>query len=558
LSEAPNVLVPKEEGLLVGAVSLCRERLLELPPEGREVFEQLYGGEAKALYRDAVRSMNLEKLEELLRRFPASSVYADALESLVLLCLEQGRPTRALFHLKELEALSPSHRAWESWRVRAQESLQDSSQNLTEEQCRAWVGSEAPLQLVWERELGPGQSDVLERIVAVFRKGRLFLSSEDAVEAVDLGTGGLLWKRESVERVYRDLGGGRDVHGSGRQALASTDEVESFLRPVLGKGMVFAKVLKEPGTILRYGMYRDLPREDLVGFDEERGDRLWSALASLDFLGRDFLDHLSLNGIPVVAEDGLYVTGSAWLGALDVFLFCFEEHGGTLRWYAPLGSGQRGTNLHGYPQRHVVTLPPVLAEGRLYVASNVGTLCCLDPENGRILWVRMYDRGQVTGGLGLVANGFSGWHNSEPVVGKELMYVAPLDSSYAYGVDLVSGDIRFRIDRQDGRFLLGTGDGLVVVAEGSIRFYDPQGGGLIHEESFPKGMGLSGPPTSVGDWILCPFGRALGIYEVSERHWLVWRRIGQESDREIPPVGNITLMGNRLLSVGRGKVACWK
>jgi hypothetical protein len=167
--------------------------------------------------------------------------------------------------------------------------------------------------------------------------------------------------------------------------------------------------------------------------------------------------------------------------------------------------------------------------------------------------------GHVGSAGGLSRNGFSGWHNGEPVAGQDLLYVAPLDAHYAYGMDLDSGDIRFRVQRGDGRFLLGGPDWMAIAGEGGLRFYDPQGGKLLHEEIFPAGSSWGGIPLAVGDLVLCPFVGRVGGYSVSQRQWLSQKEIGEGDKRkEKGPLGNLLFVGERMVSVVGGEAACWE
>lgn len=98
-------MVHDERGGVQSAAECVWRGIASWPAEGREVYESVHGPEASRLFSDAERSLDLEGLRRVARRYRWTRAGAAALERVAALALDQGLASEAADALETLESL---------------------------------------------------------------------------------------------------------------------------------------------------------------------------------------------------------------------------------------------------------------------------------------------------------------------------------------------------------------------------------------------------------------------------------------------------------------------
>ena len=162
----------------------------------------------------------------------------------------------------------------------------------------------------------------------------------------------------------------------GRRRWSHSTPGSAWLGPALGDGAVYAA---GDGTLADF---------DAAG-GEERWQRTWS-------------DDASVETMPVVGENAVFVgisgpsastgrTGST----VPEDLWALDTDDGSRHWKRDLGGGDGTAGM--------LSGPPVLHDGTLYVQTRRGTVMALDPSDGSDRWRRRFDGTSGMGGPTLVA-----------------------------------------------------------------------------------------------------------------------------------------------------------
>ncbi len=165
----------------------------------------------------------------------------------------------------------------------------------------------------------------------------------------------------------------------------------------------------------------------------------------------------------------------------NCYVVCLSARTGQFRWATYIGSGARtfdGDTYFGQDPSQMA-----LADGRVLVMSNLGTVAALDPADGRVLWLDAYRRDnaqtvqdafrQQQLGQGGPALAGKPWARNPVVVQGGHVFALPTDSKQLMVLDAATGRQLNRIDTNlptaDGRpeqadVLLGVRDGRAVLS----------------------------------------------------------------------------------------------
>lgn len=282
------------------------------------------------------------------------------------------------------------------------------------------------------------------------------------------------------------------------------------LRDVARAGDLVLAVLGDPcasGSFAHLGQDVDVaeaPRESrarLVALDFETGALRWTSGGAREthpILG----DRATCcSGPPLVAGERVYVPFGRRFGTVEHYVACLDRATGALRWLAFLAMAEAGLDpgsgdpFGGRADRAPVrAVPwgarPTLAAGELCVTPHAGLAAGLDPETGRVRWLRalpLYDV-ETRGSFVPLEDGFSARNAPLGVPGAWVL--APRDAPTMLAVERGSGLLAWEQPRPDVgagpafRDLLGLGvgsDGRPELrtsgAEALLRF-DPFDGAL--------------------------------------------------------------------------------
>jgi len=206
------------------------------------------------------------------------------------------------------------------------------------------------------------------------KDGRIFVSSNNnEVLALDLATGAVLWSDQAIAETARVLGSPspaavEDIvvapYSSGEviaylasngrrlwsEALASVGQFTPIssindigARPVLGGGLVFAA--SQSGV--------------LAAIDGRTGNRVWQ-------------QPIGTTQAPALAGEYLFVVG------VDAELACIKAGTGQVVWVQELEKFKKPKDQKG----RITYAGPVVANGRVLIASSKGELIAFDPQTG--------------------------------------------------------------------------------------------------------------------------------------------------------------------------------
>jgi outer membrane protein assembly factor BamB len=307
----------------------------------------------------------------------------------------------------------------------------------------------------------------------------------------------------------RDL---KDYHAS----LLDMNVLARFGVTVVDGDTVYATIRRgkhaaeEGGTVPRGTLIRaTLPEADAG--DDAEGTLVWDALASEPDEGEPppprprrsrkkdkgasepeppelKEDALSFVGTPLVSGDRVFA--GAWLAGSpnQTFVVALDAETGRILWkraLATVDSYNTGVQKWERPLPRVLPTPVLtMAQGALVALSNNGGVAALDPEDGRIVWARSYERnGNEHGPQNVwsrtpddfaLASG-SGWN---PVLALEdLGIVCPTDTEKLLLVRLSTGELLGQhARRHEGgvyRYLLGNwGSRIILEGDGDVVAYE--------------------------------------------------------------------------------------
>jgi outer membrane protein assembly factor BamB len=206
------------------------------------------------------------------------------------------------------------------------------------------------------------------------KDGRVFVSSNNnEVLAMDLATGSILWSDQAIAETARVLGSPspaavEDIvvapYSSGEviaylatngrrlwsEALASAGQFTPIssindigARPILGRGLVFAA--SQSGV--------------LAAIDGRTGNRVWQ-------------QPVGTTQAPALAGEYLFIVG------VDAELACIKAGTGQVVWVKDLEKFKKPKKQEG----RITYAGPVVANGRILVASSRGELLAFDPQTG--------------------------------------------------------------------------------------------------------------------------------------------------------------------------------
>jgi outer membrane protein assembly factor BamB len=205
---------------------------------------------------------------------------------------------------------------------------------------------------------------------------------------------------------------------------------------------------------------RDLrrPESKIVCLDLAREGLLTWSVGSETLGGAD--ESWSFEGPPAAADGRLYLLAIRTRPQVQLNAICVEATTGVILWNrrvgAPIASPPEGAAVMTH---RVVTV----AAGRLYIQTNHGAVICLDPADGRPLWVGWYESRPPESGPPASAP-----DRNLPgacLFAGGVVVAAPADSERLFAYDAESGiELWSRGVRGGGRELVGAKDGVLVVS----------------------------------------------------------------------------------------------
>ena len=325
-------------------------------------------------------------------------------------------------------------------------------------------------------------------------------------------------------------------------AFASGGRPQSATRnPQLLAPGAFRPAVAARRVFTRWGLDEAGRAAAIAAFEADTGELAWSTE------GRPWWEDLSPVSDPAVADGRLYVLairGASPLG-VPVWLVCLDAADGSLLWRRFLTSCQLALPR---PQHHAggsVDLasygnPPLVHQGAVYCASNLGFVARCDARDGLVEWVRTYPRVRVGRNLSrLLAR-----QGSSPLAAGDAVVFAPRDYAGVFALDRATGKLAWDCPFAPSDHAVGLASGHLWLSDREhLVALDATSGRLLWERSFTDG--IAGRPILAGGQILLRTPRALWRIEGETGRTL------ERSDHTLrEPARDMAVRGGQLIVVG--------
>ena len=515
-------LIGTSPNTFTGVAEWVRLRLVAGPPEVAAAYRETVEPDARRAFEAAIAQRDEASLARVWRRFPRSPFGARAAFVLADLERRRGDVDRAAARLAAIAAtwsaasdgggsLDPASdidaAAFERQRAfaagwSAATAAPDAWPLPGGSADRARV---SPLEgvrfelVAWmPLDDGPDDRDPAERITrvtpreATIADGEIRVAGRDRVHRLALKTGERLPDWTRAEHLYKFP----------EEPLGTLDERKERPHPIVQAG----------GTAIVVHDFGDDDAANLItGLDLARdAAQRWVRGGGRDLEGRPNnvedpeLADVRFCGSPAIWGSAAYLTAVERTAKVQVIVFAIDLRPGTEgRFLWPPRKVGLGTALGATTSidanertRPVEAGTPAIADGVLYVATNVGAVVALDAIRGDVLWLHRYERAGSERVHGDRDRATPAWRTRYPIVADDAVFVTPADCDrlliYGRRIDAASGGVlRSDLIRRTApgadsasTDLLGVRDGVVFLTGARI---DPDGSPVQARKAWPSG-----------------------------------------------------------------------
>lgn len=318
----------------------------------------------------------------------------------------------------------------------------------------------------------------------------------------------------------------------------------------------------------------------VVCLDRSTGVLRWqlnmSALVSDD----DSLKATHPVGTPLVVNGRVYVAtrGGRSNQFEDVFLVCLDLEDGRMLWNRHLMSGSSPAQMH-IPLRPAApaAIYPAYAEGRIYVASEIGAAAALNEADGSIVWLSLFERplGQFNPRMQNSASMYEqlpAFVANPPMISRGRLWFVGTGDQTLYCFDTTDGSIMLSVDLRtitpkdstnqywtlcgiDDQTLVLASDRFVVsldrtkIESGSSGEKSVLWSSILANES---GVALAGRPMVTADSIYVPTG--VNLRQIDRQRARVVGTYPPRGAWRAGEGGNVLLAGDSVVIAGPGRV----
>jgi outer membrane protein assembly factor BamB len=253
-------------------------------------------------------------------------------------------------------------------------------------------------------------------------------------------------------------------------------------------------VINAPGMGLAAGNAASTVK--LVCLDRDSGRELWTKTPADLPESAAAIRNGEYNGTPLIVpaaeggaaasganaspEDSVLVIarGSKENQFDDCYVVCLGQKTGQYRWSTYVGSATRNIDMDGFVSQDSSILS--LANGRVFVMTNLGSVVALDPADGRVIWLNSYNREGSDNPEAMMLQrrrfgnqGFASssgdrkvWAHNPVCVSDGNVFVLPCDARQLFVYDAGTGEEKKRLPMSawdNASVLLGVRAGLVCV-----------------------------------------------------------------------------------------------
>lgn len=527
-----------------GAFSAIEDEIRGLGEEGLQLYEKAYGPRAALLLKQAVETRNRERIQYLNRRFGLTRAGLRGGALLAAIWWEEGEVSRAARSLERVlsltELLSPDEQArYSAWlahcyrdlgeranlvklieqtvvlrerevdeggeRVKLGELLQkrllearDATLDTIDTLGVEWPGGnyantglhDKPSdyrQIAWSKTLpGLQATPVWNRFMGypsphvppflpMFDGNMFYVNTGDRLVAYDL----IAAEGDTPAWTCKPF---NTTPSNWRLAEADPN----MILPISAwRGTLFTAIenplhntYHDPHPDPNFRLYSHYPkvRRALCAVDGATGRLLWKLGGQYEGSRDQQTNFLSA----VVHEGTLYAIASRVPELAEIFLYAINPTDGEILWNLRLCYGQQETTMFGRPAREPHPSLPCIANGTLYLCTNIGGAVAVELATRSLRWISRYEYmpRPVTKYTETYYRDVT-WYTSPTIYaehkGKPYLLLAPTDSRMLFALDARTGGILWQLDQRDqplygGRALVGVREGKVYVAgDGGMR-----------------------------------------------------------------------------------------
>jgi outer membrane protein assembly factor BamB len=361
--------------------------------------------------------------------------------------------------------------------------------------------------------------------------GKVYYCDAERVHCRDFATGEPATSRDGM--LFR-LDGGGTVEGraSDRGPIAFG---EPRYTTTVAAGVLYARL--GDASTGRANASRDRGNERLIGLDLAR-DGL------LTFQARPDDGTWSFDGAPVAADGNVYIAMRNSDVTPRVYVASFDAATGRREWRTSIAAADTPAAGRGDEITHTLL---TLVGDRLFINTNLGVVAALDAGDGRLCWLRRYDRTERN-----LLPPLPTHFDRDPapcVYDRGTLFVAPADTPAVFALDADSGRALWSLySLSDVTHLAGVASGTLVAAGHRLWAIDALTGRVrfVWPESEHAGLRGFGRAVVAGSEIFWPTREQVYVFDLTT---------GQPSRRPIE-VSSITERGANLVAAeGRLLVA---
>ncbi|QDT40490.1 outer membrane biogenesis protein BamB [Gimesia alba] len=433
----------------------------------------------------------------------------------------------------------PSQVSLPATRLEMQTFAGDQRRNFSAEK-KLDVGAIAwsfPVPLNWSQEF-PRKPAFAQRIspglFPVVSGEHVYFNDDERIYALNWKSGLPAWSGEEQASpiIYPTVPGGtsrlpfRPVVGVPRFTMTIADG-----RLYARMGSPVTSVAKDE----RLGLFSDLVCLDI---DQGQGKLLWK-ISSAQLRELNYV--WSFEGAPVVSGDRLYVILHRGFPEVQTNVACFSTESGELIWNQKvclaLRNIEEGVN-------YITHLLLTLAEGQLYLSTDMGAIASLDSRDGKINWLVTYASQEGVNKHELSDHMETGLVPC--VYDRGILFAAPQDSTELMALDADTGLLLWRRELPHQiRNLLGV-NGSTLIASGNQLWGLDRVTGVVKWKlgsQDPEGYGY-GRGVLAGDYVYWPLREEILVVD-SERGTLTQRIALRALHGKTG--GNLIIAGQQLL-----------
>jgi len=393
------------------------------------------------------------------------------------------------------------------------------------------------IPMVWDPEFSSkpafGQP-VPPGIFPVVHREHVFFNDAERIYALNWKSGLPAWSadQEASPIIYPSV-----LEGGIRLPFRPVVGVSRFTMTI-ADGRLYARMGSPVTSVAkdeRLGLFSDLVCLDL---DQGQGKLLWK-ISSSQLREQNFV--WSFEGAPVVSGNRLFVALHRGFPEVQTNVACFSTETGELLWNQKvclaLRNIEEGIN-------YISHLLLTLAEGQLYLSTDMGAIASLDSRDGKINWVVTYPSQDEVSKLVLSDHMKTGLVPC--VYDRGILFAAPQDSDLLMAFDADSGLLLWQREFPDRiRDLLGVNQSTLFVSGDRLFGLDRATGTVKWKVGYqdPEGFGY-GRGVLAGKFVYWPLREEILVVDVEQgllKQKIALRALHGETG------GNLIIAGERLL-----------